>query len=216
MILDELRKNEQIGWQFVNKEEAIDGVESGKYYAAVIVPEDFSQKISSVLTSNIERPVLEYYVNEKKNAIATKITGKGVESVQQQINETFINSTSKVAGKALNKYSTNWDTDKETDRDDAVSTLTDVKTDLDQLVDTITMLQSTLRTVNSLNGGMKGTLPDVSKMIDSGGQTAESAKTLIDSSRGFSDTMTGGIRDTLDNISQVEESVYESFRESAT
>ncbi|KEZ90497.1 MULTISPECIES: YhgE/Pip domain-containing protein [Clostridia] len=212
MILDELRKNEQIGWQFVNKEVAIDGVESGKYYAAVIVPEDFSQKISSVLTSSIERPVLEYYVNEKKNAIATKITGKGVESVQQQINETFINSTSKVAGKALNKYSDNWSTDKETDRDDAVSTLTEVKTDLNQLVDTITMLQSTLRTVNSLNGGMKGTLPDVNKMIESGGQTAESAKTLIDSSRGFSDTMTGGIKDTLDHINQVEESVYESFQ----
>ena len=212
MILDELRKNEQIGWQFVNKEEAIDGVESGKYYAAVIVPEDFSQKISSVLTSHIERPVLQYYVNEKKNAIATKITGKGVESVQQQINETFINSTSKVVGKILNKYSADWNTDKETDRNDAVSSLTKVKGDLNQLVDTITMLQSTLRTVNSLNDGMKGTLPDVSKMIDSGGKTAESAKNLIDSSRGFSDTMTGGLKDTLDNIMEIEESVYESFQ----
>lgn len=208
MILDELRKNEQIGWQFVNKEEAIDGVEAGKYYAAVIVPEDFSQKISSVLTSHIERPMLQYYVNEKKNAIATKITGKGVESVQQQINETFINSTSRVVGKILNKYSDGWDTNKETDRNDAVSSLTDVKADLNQLVDTITMLQSTLRTVNSLNDGMKGTLPDVSKLIDSGGKSAESAKTLIDSSRGFSDTMTGGLKDTLDQIMQIEESVY--------
>ncbi len=212
MILDELRKNEQIGWQFVNKEEAIEGVESGKYYAAVIVPEDFSLKISSVLTSHIERPVLQYYVNEKKNAIATKITGKGVESVQQQINETFINSTSKVVGKILNKYSDEWDVNKETDRNDAVSSLTEVREDLNQLVDTIVMLQSTLRTVNSLNDGMKGTLPDVSKMIDSGGKTAESAKTLIDSSRGFSDTMTGGLKDTLDNIMQIEESVYESFQ----
>ena len=212
MILDELRKNEQIGWQFVNNEEAIDGVEAGKYYAAVIVPEDFSQKISSVLTSHIERPMLQYYVNEKKNAIATKITGKGVESVQQQINETFINSTSRVVGKILNKYSDGWDTNKETDRNDAVSSLTDVKADLNQLVDTITMLQSTLRTVNSLNDGMKGTLPDVSKLIDSGGKSAESAKTLIDSSRGFSDTMTGGLKDTLDQIMQIEESVYESFQ----
>lgn len=212
MILDELRKNEQIGWQFVNKEEAIDGVEAGKYYAAVIVPEDFSQKISSVLTSHIERPMLQYYVNEKKNAIATKITGKGVESVQQQINETFINSTSRVVGKILNKYSDGWDTNKETDRNDAVSSLTEVKADLNQLVDTITMLQSTLRTVNSLNDGMKGTLPDVSKLIDSGGKSAESAKTLIDSSRGFSDTMTGGLKDTLDQIMQIEESVYESFQ----
>ena len=212
MILDELRKNEQIGWQFVSREEAIDGVESGKYYAAVVVPEDFSRKISSVLTSHIERPVLQYYVNEKKNAIATKITGKGVESVQQQINETFINSTSKVVGKLLNKYSDDWSIDKETDRNDAVSSLTEVKEDLNQLVDTITMLQSTLRTVNSLNDGMKGTLPDVSKMIDSGGKTAESAKSLIDSSRGFSDTMTGGLKDTLDQIMQIEESVYESFQ----
>lgn len=212
MILDELRKNEQIGWQFVSREEAIDGVESGKYYAAVVVPEDFSRKISSVLTSHIERPVLQYYVNEKKNAIATKITGKGVESVQQQINETFINSTSKVAGKLLNKYSDDWSIDKETDRNDAVSSLTEVKEDLNQLVDTITMLQSTLRTVNSLNDGIKGTLPDVSKMIGSGGKTAESAKTLIDSSRGFSDTMTGGLKDTLNQIMQIEESVYESFQ----
>ncbi len=212
MILDELRKNEQIGWQFVSRDEAIDGVESGKYYAAVVVPEDFSRKISSVLTSHIERPVLQYYVNEKKNAIATKITGKGVESVQQQINETFINSTSKVVGKILNKYSDEWGIDKETDRNDAVSSLATVKEDLNQLVDTIAMLQSTLRTVNSLNDGMKGTLPNVSKMIDSGGETAESARTLIDSSRGFSDTLTGGLKDTLDQIMQIEESVYESFQ----
>ncbi|WP_077612575.1 YhgE/Pip domain-containing protein [Clostridium sp. Marseille-P2415] len=212
MILDELRKNEQIGWQFVDKEEAIGGVESGKYYAAVIVPEDFSQKISSILTSHIERPALQYYVNEKKNAIATKITGKGVESVQQQINETFINSTSKVIGKVLNGYSDDWSTDKETNRSNAISSLTDAKTDLNQLADTINMLQSTLRTVNSLNDGMKGTLPDVSKMVDSGGKTADSAKELIDSSRGLSDTAAGGVGDMLDQIMQVEESVYESFQ----
>ena len=140
----------------MDKEAAIDGVESGKYYAAVIVPEDFSQKISSVLTSKVERPVLQYYVNEKKNAIATKITDKGVESIQHQINETFISSTSKVMGTVLNDYSDEWSTDKETNRNDAVGSLTDVKGDLNQLVDTISMLQSSLRTVDSLNNGGEG------------------------------------------------------------
>lgn len=211
MILDELRKNEQIGWQFVDKETAIDGVESGKYYAAVIVPQDFSQKISSVLTSRVERPVLQYYVNEKKNAIATKITDKGVESIQQQINETFISSTSKVMGTVLNDYSDEWSTNKETNRNDAVGSLTDVKGDLNQLVDTITMLQSSLRTVDSLNNGVKGTLPDVSRLIDSGGKTALSAKDLIDSSRGLSETVTGGVEDMLDGIMETEGSIYESF-----
>ncbi len=212
MIMDELRKNDKIGWQFVDSSDAIDGVESGKYYAAVVVPEDFSQKISSVLTTDIERPVLQYYVNEKKNAIATKITDKGVETVQQQINETFINTTSKVISKVLNNYSDDWSTDKETDRSDAISSLNDVKKDLNQLVDTITMLQSTLRTVNSLNDGVKGTLPDVNKMITSGGQTADSAKELIDASRGFSDIITDGLGDTLDTIMKIEETVYETFQ----
>lgn len=211
MILDELRKNEQIGWQFVDQPTAMDGVESGKYYAAVIVPEDFSQKIASVLTSKVERPVLQYYVNEKKNAIATKITDKGVESIKQQINETFISSTSKVMGTVLNDYSDKWSSNKDTNRNDAVSSLTDVKGDLNQLVDTIAMLQSSLQAADSLNHGVKGTLPDVSRLIDSGGKTALSAKDLIDSSRGLSETVTGGVEDMLDGIMETEGSIYESF-----
>ena len=211
MILDELRKNDKIGWQFVDKEEAMDGVESGKFYAAVIVPEDFSQKISSVLTSHIERPVLQYYVNEKKNAVATKITGKGVESVQQQINETFISSASKVMGKLVNGYSDDWSSRKDTDRGDAVSSLNEIKDSLNQLTDTIGMLKATLHTVNSLNDGVKGTLPDVNKMIASGEDTAQSARTLVDSTRGMSDIVTGGVDDTLDQMTQIEETVYETF-----
>lgn len=211
MVMDELRKNDKIGWQFVEKANAIDGVQSGKYYAAVVIPEDFSQKISSVLSSKIERPVLQYYVNEKKNAIATKITDKGVETVQLQINETFINTTSKVMAKVLNKRSEDWSTDKETNRNDAVGTLTDAKKDLAQVSDTISMLQSTLKTVNSLNDGVKGTLPDMDKLINSGGQTADSAKNLIDSSRGFSGIMTDALKDILDNIVKIEETVYKTF-----
>ena len=212
MILDELRKNDKIGWQFVDKEEAMEGVESGSFYAAVMVPEDFSQKISSVLTSHIERPVLQYYVNEKTNAVATKITGKGVESVQQQINETFISSASKVMGKLVNGYSDDWSARKDTDKGDAVSSLNEIKESLDQLSNTIGMLQATLRTVDSLNDGVKGTLPDVNKMINSGKDTAQSARTLVNSTRGMSDVVTGGVSDTLDQITQIEETVYETFQ----
>lgn len=212
MVTDELRKNDKIGWQFVENSEAMDGVQSGKYYAAVIIPEDFSQKISSVLTTNIERPVLQYYVNEKKNAIGTKITDKGAEAVQHQINETFINTTSKVFAKVLNKHSDDWSTNKETNRSDAIGSITDAKKDLNQISDTITMLQATLRTVNSLNDGVKGSLPDVNQMIVSGGQTADSVRNLIDSSRGFSEIMTDALEDTLNNIVKIEETVYETFR----
>ncbi len=211
MILDELRKNQQIGWQFVDKEEALDGVESGEFYAAVMVPVDFSQKLTSVLTSHVERPVLQYYVNEKKNAIATKITDKGVESVQKQINETFINSTSNAIGKVLNGYSEDWRENKETGRDRSVKSLAEVQSDLKGLGDTITLLQSTLKTVNSLNQGIQSSLPDAGRLADSGGQTAESARTMIDSARGFSDTLTGGLKGTMEQIRQMEDSMKDSL-----
>ena len=211
MILDELRKNDQIGWQFVDEETAMDGVESGKYYAAVMVPHDFSQKIASILTAHVERPVLQYYVNEKKNAVATKITDKGVESVQQQVNETFISTISNVMGTVLNDYSDEWEEGKETGRNDAVNSLTDAKDDLDQLVDTAGLLKSSLLSVTGLTDQVRGNLPDISGLAESGDRASVSAKDLIDSTRGLSDTITGGAEDMLDGIMDAEGSIYDSF-----
>ena len=44
-IEDELRNNTQLGWAFVGEETARDGVKSGKYYAAIIFGQDFSEKM---------------------------------------------------------------------------------------------------------------------------------------------------------------------------
>ena len=101
MIIAKLADNDKIGWVFVDKEKAIDGTESGEYYAAVIIPEDFSSKILSIVKMDIQRPTIEYYVNEKKNAIAPKITNSGINTVQQQVNETFISTVTEVVSTML-------------------------------------------------------------------------------------------------------------------
>ena len=51
----------------------------------------------SVFSSNTEHPDLTYYQNEKENAIAPIITGKGATAVQKQINETFIETVAQTA-----------------------------------------------------------------------------------------------------------------------
>ena len=71
-IIDQLKENDQLGWTFVPKDAAIEGVKSGKYYAAIIIPQDFSESLLSVLSGKIETPELQYYINEKLNAIAPK------------------------------------------------------------------------------------------------------------------------------------------------
>lgn len=64
-VIVSLTKNDDLGWQFVSEEEAIKGVEHGDYYAAIIIPKDFSENLSSVTTDNLVQPKLDYYINEK-------------------------------------------------------------------------------------------------------------------------------------------------------
>lgn len=91
MVLDGLKSNDQMGWDFVDsREEALEGVRSGKYYAALIVPADFTGDFVSILDTDLRHPQIEYYENEKKNAIAPKITNKAKTAVQDEINATVV------------------------------------------------------------------------------------------------------------------------------
>ena len=88
-IISNLKENDQLGWTFVDEEQAIEGVKSGEYYAAIVIPEDFSSSLLSILSGELKTPELEYYINEKANAIAPKITSSGASTIQSQINSTF-------------------------------------------------------------------------------------------------------------------------------
>src|SRR5699024_6793343 len=89
-IISNLSKNDQLGWRFVTEDEAIEGVKHGDYYAAIIIPEDFSDNLSSVITDDIEKPSLDYYINEKVNAISPKVAGSGASAVVENIQSHFV------------------------------------------------------------------------------------------------------------------------------
>lgn len=92
--IEKLRENDALGWVFTDAESAKEGVYRGDYYAAIIIPADFSEHLTSMLTGNFEQPEIKYYVNEKKNAIAPKVTDTGAETIEQQLNETFVATVS--------------------------------------------------------------------------------------------------------------------------
>ena len=102
IIVDNLKKNKDIGWQFSSKKEAEKGVKEGKYYASIVIPADFSEKALSITKDKIEEPTLIYTVNEKSNAIAPKITSKGVTSIQEQISSKIVETVDGIIFKALN------------------------------------------------------------------------------------------------------------------
>ena len=101
-IISALLSNDTIGWVFTDTTaDAINGVYSGEYYAALIIPSDFSAKMLSFISEDINHPEIEYYTNQKKNAIAPKITDKAKTAVQEQVNQTFINTITTTLAKAL-------------------------------------------------------------------------------------------------------------------
>ena len=67
-ILTTLRGNSQLDWTFTSAKKAKEGVKSGKYYAAIVIPKDFSKDMMSIFTSNVTHPEIKYYINEKENA----------------------------------------------------------------------------------------------------------------------------------------------------
>ena len=94
MIVDELHGNDQLDWQFVSYDEAMDQVKSGKSYAAFIIPADFSQKLLTLTTGHFEKPDIDYYVNEKIGPIAPKITDAGANTLDATVNATFVETVS--------------------------------------------------------------------------------------------------------------------------
>lgn len=90
-VVTSLKENESLGWIFYeDREEGLAEVDKGNVYATLIIPEDFSKQILTLVDAEPVKPGLEYYVNEKINAIAPKITDKGATTIQNQITTSFI------------------------------------------------------------------------------------------------------------------------------
>lgn len=95
-IISTLRANDQLDWQFVNSDKAIDGVESGEYYAAIVIPKSFSADMMTLFSPDIKHAQLKYYLNEKINPIAPHITDQGATTVVNTIDKTFAKTIAQV------------------------------------------------------------------------------------------------------------------------
>ena len=89
-LTEELKKNDQMEWHFTNRDRAMEKLKYGDYFAVIIIPEDFSEKLGTVINDKPEKAEVEYYVNEKVNAIAPKITEKGASVIVDQITSNFV------------------------------------------------------------------------------------------------------------------------------
>ena len=122
-IIGELENNDQLGWSFVDREEAMREVESGEAYAAIVIPEDFSADMTTILSGDFQRPQIEYYVNEKLGPVAPKITDTGATTLDTTVNDAFVSTVSATVASTIDEKLAESKGDLETAKGSAVSKL---------------------------------------------------------------------------------------------
>ncbi|MFD0049601.1 YhgE/Pip family protein [Actinomycetes bacterium NPDC127524] len=95
-VVQSLKKNRTLGWKFTSEKDAKSRTEKGEFYACIIIPSNFSSRMTSVLTDVPDKPVIQYYVNEKINAVAPKITSKGASGIAEQVSREFDRTASSI------------------------------------------------------------------------------------------------------------------------
>lgn len=73
-LVDELKGNKDLDWHFTDRKQAMKSLRDGDYFAVIIVPENFSKQLGTVISDHPKKAKIEYYVNEKINSISPKIT----------------------------------------------------------------------------------------------------------------------------------------------
>lgn len=178
-VVAQLKENDQLGWQFLSEDEAMKAVKSGDSYAAIVIPKTFSADLLSIASGHFVRPELDYYVNEKANAIAPKITGVGATTLQTQVNSTFVSTVAKTLAEELEKAGVTIGGDLINAKDNSLLALDDASNQLSaarsgleelstSLVDVHTAIsdtQSALNGVNATMGEIQASVADTQALL---------------------------------------------------
>lgn len=191
--VSKLKENDQLGWVFTDADAAVEGVKSGEYYAAIIIPDDFSTNLTSMLTGTFTQPQLEYYCNEKKNAIAPKVTDTGAQTVEEQINETFVATVSETLVEKIQNAAGDLDAQGAETQGGILENVQRSSQALQDVRDALAGMQKTIATSKEAGAkadetlsALSGQIPSLVNALDKGDALLASARA---SSRNFASSL---------------------------
>lgn len=89
-LVESLKSNDNFDWVFVSSDELRNGVHDGTYYAGIVIPQNFSESIVSIVSGDPHAGELEYVVNEKSNPVAAKLTDAAAKAVYNELNAKIV------------------------------------------------------------------------------------------------------------------------------
>ena len=188
-LVDKLKYNDKLGWVFIdNKETAKQDLLLEKYYATIEIPEDFSKDATTFAEKDVVKPKLIYTVNEKKNAVAPKMTDAGVKTVKSQIDDNIVKSVSGVLFKVFNEKGIDIQNNREKIR---------------KIVDNIYELDKNMPELEALvDEAIDGT-EDLSKVLDKSNDMIPTVSDTIDLTNDFLDNSQSVLDETQGELSDI-------------
>ena len=109
-VEEKLKDNHDLGWEFVSKQQADEGVNSGHFYAVVTIPSDFSQKAASITESEPQQAVLNFTTTPAKNYIGSLVSNQAAAKVKSSVSEQITQAYAKGILENLDKLGIGLDT----------------------------------------------------------------------------------------------------------
>ncbi|MCD2263708.1 YhgE/Pip domain-containing protein [Dietzia aurantiaca] len=214
-VVEQLKTNDQLGWQFMDHDEAMESVRSGASYAAIVMPPDFSRDLLTITTGDFVQPELEYYTNEKANAIAPKITEVGASTLDTQINSNFVATVAKTiaedaeqAGVDAGDRMINSRSETLSALDQALATVQSARMSMTELDSAIGPGVSAVADARRALERVDATIGDVTDAVDDAqGLVNEVQRDLV----GFSETLTGAYVSGAANLTGATSRLQESI-----
>ena len=173
-VVAQLHDDDQLGWDFTDRDQAMEAVEAGRAYAAFVIPEDFSADVATLLTDDPTLPQLEYYVNEKMGPVSPKITDTGASTLDTTINDAFVSRASEAVASALDEELGAAQAQAQSAQGDAVSRLSEAGARVGEARQGLAELKRAAEDALARADGARGTLEDAK------GQAASLAAALDD------------------------------------
>lgn len=166
LIIEQLKTNEQIDWQFPDSAQAVmDGLNSGDYYAGLVIPENFSSDMLGFTDGEFESPEIIYYDNQKLNAVASRVTDRAQGIVKDQVNGVFLATLVEELSTFTSVFSSTGIDAKET-LDDLNEQLENIKSDLRTYVSIMDSMAAVTQSAANVATMANNLLPDVVNMLN--------------------------------------------------
>ena len=88
-MVDDMKESKSLDFHFVSEKDAEKGLEEGDYYMVITLPEDLSEKASSLLTDQPEHLTISYQTSKGHSFVASKMSESAMEKLKASVSETI-------------------------------------------------------------------------------------------------------------------------------